>query len=382
MARVRFQRGTSVIVVDAPAERTWRLPSAGTAGMARILLSRRCAAASSTYINPDGGSPVTIIGEGGSGDWDGVITNLAYTESGIEVVAYQPWVILNRRISQRQGEIVNVTPGFIATLALRDALAGVGGLQIDGDPYECGAPNISFAFSGQDAWSIISSLMQLSDGELHIDATTGDAAWCGPLAYASRYDTLLVAGGNLRGATYRADVQNRVSEVTAVAGTARYTVRRGDTAADGWAAQTSVTAESSLMLAQTANAEIDRRSSGANVIEGGVGSDLWDIRERMFVRVIDPRAGFTGRTHTCRVLARTLTDGADVMGLTLQVIEPVVGTPVTTGAGARLRAVGQAPVSDGSDVPVGTPDATTITQWVRAMAREITYLKRIRTGGG
>jgi hypothetical protein len=196
-----------------------------------------------------------------------------------------------------------------------------------------------------DAWGGLTALMDASDGELHI-ATGGEIEWCGPLANASRYDVLLVEGSGFQDVTYTTSIQNRVSEVTSGEGPSEFTARSGDAALDGWPAQATVDGN-----AATAQRELEARSQSSITISGGVTSGHWSIRERDFVQVLIPRAGFGGRMHRCRVLARSLADGDHLMRLELQVMQPVAPTTITSaGAGARQRP----PMRAASDLSAGS----------------------------
>lgn len=338
MATITFINGANTITVEAPASRSWRMAGTGSPGEATISLPRGSAAASPTYIDPDGGSVVRIASQGGCGSWTGVILPIEEDGRTIELRSVQMWAILSRRHPTRAGTLAHVTAGYVASVILREALAGVAGLGVTNAPFEGGAHIAEFTLDGTDAAGMLSSLMDLSDGELHIDPDSGRIDWCGALAYASRYPTLLIAGGNLHGARYRTDATNRVAEVTATNGTERYTARRGDAAAGGWPAQARVSSDhAGAALVAIATAELHERAGPAVAISGSVGPNDWAIRERNHVRVLVPWGRMTGATHTCRVLGRSLDDGAPLMGVELQVLPELPGTTITPGAGARQR---------------------------------------------
>lgn len=333
LTRVLFTRGTNSVVVDAPADRRWVLTAAGESGEASIRLPRDSAAASTTYINPAGGSRVTILSEGGCGEWQGIVLDVDDSDPHtLTLTAYQPAKLLGQRGVQRGGVIRNVSAGYNATIVLREALTGVRGLSIPYAPFEGGVLGERDFDPNGDAWGGLMALMDASDGEVHI-TTAGEINWCGPLAYANRYDTLLIDGGNLQDVSYQTNMQNRVSEVTSGDGMGAYTARRGDPAMDGWPAQAMTDGN-----AQTAQRELEARSEPSIMIAGGVTSDHWSIRERDFVNVLIPRAQFGGRLHRCRVLARSLADGDHLMRLELQVMQQIAPTTIAgVGAGARQK---------------------------------------------
>jgi len=338
MAACTFTNGTASITVDVPASREWRVATTGSVGQATMTLLRSSPAATSTYIDPDGGSIVSIASQGGCGIWRGVILPIAYDGATIQMTALQMGAILGRRIMTRSTAVTNVTAGYVVSVILREALAGVGGLAVTAGSFEGGDHIATYALDGQDAWGALTEMMNQSDGEIDINAETGEIIWIGSLAAAPRYDPLLIAGGNLRDVSYQTDATNRLAEVVATFGNERYTARRGETAAGGWPAQARVAAKTGGPgLIAAATAELEQRALPAVSISGSVTSADWAIRERQYVRVIVPWARFTGATHVCRVLARSVDDSSPLMTLQLQVIPEVAATTVTSGAGARVR---------------------------------------------
>lgn len=333
LSRVWFQNGVNAMAADAMCERRWVALVSGEAGEATIRLPRNSDAASSLFIDPEGGSVVRILSNGGCGEWQGVVVDVDDSDANLLIItAYQSGKLLGRRIVNRPGTLVNVSAGYSATVVLTESLSGIRGLSIVNDPFEGGVLSEREFDPNGDAWGGLTALMDASDGEVHITAG-GDVNWCGPLAYAGRYDPLLVEGGNLQDVAYTSSIQNRVSEVTAGEGPQQFTARSGDAARDGWPAQGTVDG-----TAATAQRELEARSQASITISGGVTSEHWSIRERDFVQVLVPRAGFGGRMHRCRVLSRSLTDGDHLMRLELQVIQPVAPTTITgSGAGARQR---------------------------------------------
>jgi len=303
-----------------------------------MTLPRSSPAATATYIDPDGGSIVSIASQGGCGTWRGVILPIDYDGVTIQLTALQMGAILGRRILTRSAVVANVTAGYVVSVILREALAGVGGLGVTHGPFEGGDHVASYSLDGQDAWGALSEMMDQSDGEIHINADTGEIIWVGSLAASPRYDPLLIAGGNLRDVSYQTDATNRLAEVVATFGDERYTARRGETAAGGWPTQARVSSETGgAGMIAAATAELEQRTLPAVSISGSVTSAHWAIRERQYVRVIVPWARFTGATHVCRVLARSISDDSPLMPLELQVIPEVAATTVVPGAGARVR---------------------------------------------
>ena len=330
LTRILFTYGTNSIGVDAPAERRWVLAASGEAGEATIRLPRDSAAASTTYLNPDGGSLVRILSEGGCGEWFGIVADIDDSDPNLlGITAYQPGKLLGIR-QLDAGPIRNTTAGYMATTILREALVGVRGLSLPNAPFEGGTLGEREFDPSGDAWSGLAALMDASGAEIDVTAA-GEINWIGPLANATRYDTLLVAGGNLQEASYRTVGAGRLAEVTAGAGPDAFTARRGDAAADGWPGQATIDG-----TAQSAQRELEARADAAILIGGGVTSEHWSIRERDFVNVLIPWAQFGGRLHRCRVLARSLADGEALMRLELQVMRPIAPTTISAvGAGAR-----------------------------------------------
>jgi hypothetical protein len=283
------------------------------------------------YLAPSGGSLIRILSEGNSGAWSGIAVRPDYSDPQMIVItAYQYGKLLTRQQVERVAEIRNTSAGYAATVLLREVVDRVRYLSMPNAPFEGGIlAGQSFSPNG-DAWSGLMALMNGSDGEVHV-TNGGEVNWCGPLAYARRYDTLLIADGNFHRWSYSGSIENRVSEVVAGSGPEQYTARRGDAARDGWPGQIAIDGSASA-----AQRELEARSQETITIRGGVTSEHWSIRERDFVQVAVPRAGFTGRTHRCRVLARSLADGDELMMLDLEVVRPVVSTAVS-GAGARQR---------------------------------------------
>lgn len=330
MALCRFTNGANTIAVDAPAEREWAAVVTGRAGTATITLPRSSPAARSTYIDPEAGSTVRIAGQGGCGDWFGPVTGLAFEDGVIRVTAMQPWQVLGKRLVERPLALVNVTPGYVATVAVREALGGLPWFNAT-LPFDGGPLTLDYEFSGQDVWSVFSDLMARGGGELHIDPVDGRMAWCGPLAYATQHEGLLIAGTDLQGWGYEESTAERVSQVTATLDRLRYTANAGRP--DGWGRQATITAGRRSELVQAATTELARLSAPTIVVRGAVTAAWWGVRERDYLRALLPGAGFTGRTHTVRVLSRALADGASLMTVELLVIDTAVA--LAQGIAAR-----------------------------------------------
>jgi hypothetical protein len=343
MASVTFVHRGRSITVDAPADRAWRAAHTGQAGQATISLQRGSAALSSTYINPDTGSAVLIHDEAGCGVWRGIVTDIGVDGYQTLVSAVQPFQLLGRRIVQTSQTLRHLTPGAAMTLACGMALDGV---QVLSTRYthEGGGVDVgTFAPGGSDLWRVLNDLMLYSDGEVHVDED-GVVLWVGPLAYGTRRTELLIAGGNLSNFQYQTSGGDRVAEVISSGTYGTYTARRGEVAAGGWPAQSAITGDPGL-----AEAEAHRRALPQVRISGTVNPLRWYLRERDYVRVVVPRARFTGATHTCRVLARSISDRDRVMTLELQVIpsQTPPQIPSYAGAGGRMPPP-QRPNEDGS----------------------------------
>jgi hypothetical protein len=362
LSRITFTRGNRSITVDAPSERRWVAAVTGDVGDAVIRLPRSSLAASSLYVAR--GSTVRIHSEGNCGEWFGIIVDTDESDMNELILnAFQPGKLLGGRYVDRNEYIVNASAGLAASVLLREALTGVRGLTMGESSYEGGVMDGAFRLRG-DAWGGLSTLMDNSDGEVHI-TSGGEMSWCGSLASARRYDTLLIAGGNLQDVSYQTSIQNQASEVFSGDGADTFVARSGDVARVGWPAQ--VTIEGN---AQAAQRELEARSLPALVIEGGVTSDHWSIRERWFVQVLIPHAEFGGRLHRCRVLARSLSDSDHLMRLELHVIQPTVAVSIS-GAGSRQRPP-QRPSSDSAGLS-GTGSFIQVYGLLKRLVIETTY---------
>lgn len=346
MAGVTFRRSASSRMVDAWSERTWSLPSTGDVGSASIRLPYTSAAASATYIDPDGGSWVEIADEGSCGRWIGIIREIQYGATEIELTAFQPAALLGDRVLHWETTFRHTTnAGYIVGRILREVLPGIPYLWSRYTPADGSDPPLrGYSVNGQDAWSAILDLMELSRSELFIDSETGEVTWEGALAGDLRNTTTLIDGGNLRNTTYRMSGEQRAGEVVAKRGSERLILQHG-TATIGYPGQVTVTADAGQSLYVIAASEMERRAGAAVTIGGSVPSSLWTIRERDFVRVLMPAARFGGAEHPCRVLSRSCSDESDLMTLTLQVINEAVGVRVappmraasTSKSGAKGR---------------------------------------------
>jgi hypothetical protein len=192
-----------------------------------------------------------------------------------------------------------------------------------------------YTFDGQTCMDVLSDMMAASGDELHITAS-GVVWWAAPFAFASSHQTMLIDGGNFHTGSRRVRNSGRLSEVTAINGDTYYTARDGTAAADGWPGSTSFTTDATgAALVVAARTELQQRVDPTVEISGSVGPELWGIRERDYVTVHLPWAGFSGRTYCCRVLGRRLS-GSE-MELVLQVIPNVTGSVLVAGAGGRVR---------------------------------------------
>ena len=347
MSTVIFRRGANAAYADAWTQREWQLASTGQPGTATIHLDYSQAAASATYINPAGGSWVEIVSEGGCGKWVGIIDEPQSDIDKLVITAKQPWVLLQgERVMHWESTFRHaVTPGYVAGRVLKEALSGLPWFNTRYLPSDGSDPPLrNYQLNGQDAWSILTDLMERSTSELWIDAETGDVRWMGALAGALQFTTLLVADGNLFNWSYRPSASQRVGEVVVKRDSERYML------ADGAGmlarpAQVTITADAGASMYTAARDELTRRAGAQVAISGAVGASLWTIREGMFANVMVPLAGFSGQQHPCRVLARSRSDDSDLMPLTFQVIDGNVGVRVappmragsTRNAGAKPR---------------------------------------------
>lgn len=330
MAAVTFRRNTSTRYADAWCERTWALPATGSIGTARVRLPYSAAAASSTYINPEGGSWLEIADEGGCGRWVGIIRSVSFGATEIELEAAQPWVILGDRVLRWEGAYQHAAPaGYYAARVLREALSGVPWFwtRYLGAAEAMGPIIRNFQITGQDVWSALLELMEQSDSELMIDAETGEVNWGGALSGDLRQMANLIADGNFREWSYSADSSERISEVIVKRGTERNSAYSGATALV-YPGQVMVTADDGYKLATVASTELLYRQQAQITITGSVGTELYGLRERDFLRVVIPAAGFTGKEHPCRLLWRRLADDSALMELGLQVINESIGVRV------------------------------------------------------
>jgi hypothetical protein len=358
MATVTFRRNNASVTVDVWASRTWQLPVTGEPGSAEIRLPYTSAAASQTYIDDDGGSWIEIASEGGCGRWVGIIRELEYSESEVRVSAAQPWVIFGDRIMHTEVTYRYTTPiGYLVLMVLREVLPGLPWFWVDTSKLDLGSDVLltGYQFSGQDAWSVLTDLMEQALNELWIDPETGRVSWRGAMSGDLRAPAALIAGGNFRNWQYRA-VGDRVSEVTVKRGRTRYSVYSGS-AAVAYPGQKMITAATGQNLHRTASEELTRSSGATLTVSGGVTSDLWSIREGMFPTVVLPQAGFSGREHPCRVLARTVSDDSPLMTLGLQIIDPLIGVRVAP------------PMRAGSQATAGAKGKGSFAQRQRATAR-------------
>lgn len=338
-----FRRNNATRYADAWCERSWSLPATGDPGTASIRLPYSAAAASSTYINPEGGSWLEIADEGGCGKWVGIVRDLTFNTDEVRISAIQPWAILSDRILHWERTYAHaVATGYIAAQVLTEALSGLPWFwhRYLGAAETIGPIVRGYEVNGQDAWSALTDMMELSGDEIIINAETGEVTWGGPLAGDLRQTTNLIADGNLRNWSYRANGSKRVSEVMVKRGTERYSVYSGATAAV-YPGQATITAEDGLRMPELAAQELIRRQGVSIGITGAVGPELYSLRERDFPRVVVPRGRFTGAEHPCRLLSRSLSDDGPLMTLGLQVIDEAIGvrvTPPMRGGGASTFA--------------------------------------------
>ena len=327
---------TSTRFMDVPdMDRSWWAAYTGNDGSTvTVRVPRSHPAASSLYIAPDGGSTIQVQDDT-AGAWFGIVDEVEEDAGEIVLTAVQPAVKLSRMILKRRDTVTAMTAGAIASLALKDTIPTLRGLSMGNDWFVGSTIIPTYTFDGQTCMDVLTDMMAASGDELHITAS-GVVWWAAPLAFASSITTLLVDGSNFH--TGRRLVRNsgRLSEVTAINGNEQYTAIDGTAAAAGWAGQTAFTTDATgAALVSAARTELQQRVDPTVEISGRVGPALWSIRERDFVTVHLPWAGFTGRTYNCRVLGRRLS-GTE-MDLALQVIPTVTASSQSSGAAGRVR---------------------------------------------
>lgn len=321
MSRVTL-RNTTAITIDLPVSRSHVLPIVGQAGQASFTLPYSERAATAAYINPDGGSSVVIEG-GDTGRWVGIVTGLAFDQSGIEVTAHQPSILLSQRTVGYGTHDATQRIGQVALVALRESVATmpwftIGPTAVDGGVALTDA--VSFDYGA--AWSILTSLMGMGDEELFIDAETGRIDWGGAFSHGTLYAPLLCEGGALVGVSTTVDPTARLAHVTARAGIDSYDAYAGEVAASGWPAQATVSATGGgNALKAAADSEMGGRIRPRITIDGSVTRDHAAIREGQFVRLLLTRHGFTGGAFCCRVMSRTVDDNAALIGVTFDVYD-------------------------------------------------------------
>lgn len=345
MGTIIFRRNTDVRFADAWAERTWKIPATGEAGSATIVLPYSSPAASSTYIDPEGGSYVEIASEGDCGKWRGIVTEIEYDTSTIRLSAAQPQMILGRRIMHFEGNVRHaVSLDAIVSKVLREALPGFPLLWCRYYPNGGNDPVIrNYGFSGQDAWSIILEMMDQGNSELFVDGETGEVTWRGGLA-GNQYGGNLFSGSTLLNWRYRVSVMNRISEVTVKAGAHRHIVSDGG-AAKSFPAQAIITSGAAASIGLSAELELLRSSTAQVAVEGSVPPSKWSLREGNTVRVVVSEGRFSGAEHPCRIIGRTLSDDSSLMGVELQVINENLGAttppPARGGSATNSGALGR-----------------------------------------
>lgn len=323
MTLATFDHLTRVTADVTVERREWALPVAGRFGQATIRIPYGSPAASPDAINADGGSWVTIHDTGGSGVWPGIVGPVTFDETAAVVTAFQPWVLLQHRGVRPAGTYRNVAAGLVAYRALNDALAGLPWFHLAAGGFDGGVViDEPVTFQGQDAWSVLTGLMEASDQELYIDPETGRVEWCGAFTQGQLYPTLLVEGVSLLGVAYSLDPTGQASQVTAINNLRTFTVINADVAVAGWPATVTVGSErGGAALRTLAQRESDRRSQPLRTLTGTVTAAHWAIREGDFVRCLIKRLGWTGGIATCRVLSRDLDEASGRMTLGLQLYE-------------------------------------------------------------
>jgi hypothetical protein len=324
---VRFSH-TDSIATDVSCTRSWVAPVSGNAGQASITLPYDNPAADSRYIDMMGGSRVLVYDENGSGTWSGVVTQVGRDERSLRLTAVQDHAILGRLPVSLDGTMTHTSPAAVMYAALTNA-GEVLGLHAINGPWDGFQPFVeAYAMGRKDVQAIASDMMNVSDGELHINTDTGAMSWCGPHAYTSLYPTVLRGNANLRDWSTSADAGDRVAQVIALDpdGTP-YTAT--DTRAGGnWPAQAVINAPNRRAAQHVADTELANRVQSHQTVTGKVPLAHWDIRERQYVRVHVPRrGGIDAAQYTCRVMGRAVDSASLLMTLTLLIVDAIPTRP-------------------------------------------------------
>jgi hypothetical protein len=323
---------------ELQAKREFRLPATGNAGQGSVLVPYSSPLAA--HVSPNG-LDLLLIQHPTAGDWMGIVTTVEYGDEGITLTALQPWGLIGRRVVQRADTVNNVWPGYLAGIAM-DAATVAGMVQVYPAPNGDTPLVPSYSFGYGDAWSVLQALMDMSDGELSVDAGTGQMDWCGSLSYANAYSPLLIAGQNLRDWKRASEAGDQVSEVLGTFGTGVYSAVYADTAAHHWPAQAMVNANTEREARELAEQVLSSAAFPAIAVSGSVTYAHAAIRERDYVQVLVPHVG---ETYTCRVLARSVDDTANVIGMEFQVMpdEALVRVPAP-GHGSKRGGRGSGPL--------------------------------------
>lgn len=296
------------ITVALPAYREWVLPSSGDAGTARVFVPYLSDAASASYIDPDGGSRITIRDQFGSGDWSGYISSVSYRGDGVELVAQQNWAILNRRPVAPNATFDTVTAADLVEEAISATPFSIGGVAQ-------GPPAIeSFTFHGERVWDVVREMIDRSGMEFYI----GDdgLAYFGPKG--SLYPGVFLAGGNLQDVQFGIDASQQVGQITAISGDRVHTVGEV-TDAGNWPLHEvlKVDVESSEELNDLAEEAFGDQRYVEETVAGTVNANYWDLREGDWIQMHHPNVKFSGITRMLRVVRRAITESNDRMVLGL-----------------------------------------------------------------
>lgn len=332
MTLVTFRNGRAQRMFDVAGTRTFTLPATGQAGEAQFRVPYAADDYLRDVIDSGGSSLVIVHGQGQTEPWHGVVTGLEFDSDAVQVTAHQPWILLGKRNVSNGRVFTGWNAGQVMGAALREALGGMGGFPLRYTTITDTPPHIDYEFRGQDVMSVAQDLMALSGQELmHAPKSPRlpILQWGGQHARATYWPDILVAGSSFLGEGYSLSILDRVSRVNARADDGRsYSAWVGEPAARGWPAELTIQGGTTIAaLMNASEQELIRLVQPGTQITGGVprlhpatGTNLWNILERDFVRVMIPRARFTGATATCRVLARTRSDDSLLMTLELQVM--------------------------------------------------------------
>ena len=157
------------ITLDLPVDSvTWNAGVLREHGTATIMLPRTSPAWDSAYINEFGGFLVEAW-RGESGPWVGIADVPEFSQQGAKITAFHITKWLEIRQLTRARTFYGFTPGAIAEIAFRDAMAGLGAAVLTLGPVTQAAPIIPiYRFSGQSVLACLTDMSAASGQEYEI----------------------------------------------------------------------------------------------------------------------------------------------------------------------------------------------------------------------